>query len=418
MDSSIYNEAPLKPKVRALLSSEVAISRMLDYFFFVVDPDELLAKAGIERYKLRSLTHDDEIFQCIETREDAIHATNWRIESNNTRIGKWLTTALEDYVDGLLRGFMEAIWYGHSVQELVYESVGNRIAIARCAIKPMQWFTLEQDGTTWFTGDDGRRILCDTRKFLVARHRPRYDNPMGEAILSRLWFPVTWRREGWSLWLSFLQTFGEPIVIGQVPNYKEFIAAMQKQGVRSAVAWQSVSDTDRVTTINASTPGEFSALENAIRSRIQRLILGQTMTSDAAGSGSYAAAAVHNQVRKEKVAADIRFLTHQMQGVLDRLCGLNGFERHRFIMADANGLETTRAARDAVMMPVIKASGLKFAKSYFTDVYDYREEDLVESTEDTTTTMKPIEQVQDQAPVDQSRKGQSVVDETPVGQLS
>lgn len=407
---AIYDDAPLKPKVRALLLSEVAISKMLDYFFYSVDPDELLAKAGIERYRLRSLTYDDEIFQCIETREDAIHATNWRIESNNTRAGKWLTSALEDFVDGMLRGFMEAIWYGHSIQEMVYGMVGKRIAIARCAIKPMQWFTLKQDGTVWFTSDDGKILLCDPRKFLVARHRARYDNPMGEAVLSRLWFPVTWRREGWGMWLSFLQTFGEPIVIGQVPNYKEFIAAMQKQGVRSAVAWQSVSDSDRVSTINASTPGEFSALENAIRSRIQRLILGQTMTSDVGQSGSYAVAAIHNQVRKEKVAADIRFLTRMMQGVLDRLCSLNGFERHRFILADANGLETARAARDAVMMPVIKACGLKLAKSYFTDVYDYREEDLVDDDSE-KETMEPVEQVEDPSEALKPTKGESIVDD-------
>ena len=418
MDSSLYDQAPLKPKVRALLQSEIALSKMMDYFSYVVDPDDLLAKAGIERFRLRSLTQDDEIFQCLETREDAIQATNWRIEPNSTRVGKWLTDALEDYVDGLLRGFMEAVWYGYSVQELVYGMVGRRIAIDRCAIKPMQWFTLKHDGTVWFRSEEGKTILCDPRKFLVAQHRPRYENPMGEAVLSRLWFPVTWRREGWGMWLHFLETFGDPIIIGQVPNYKEFIAAMQKQGVRSAVAWQSVADTDRVSTINASTPGEFASLENAIRSRIQRLILGQTMTSDVAGSGSYAAAAVHNQVRKEKVAADIRFGERKMQGVVDRLCGLNGFDRHRFILADANGLETARAARDGVLMPVLNACGLKLAKSYFTDVYDYREEDL-EEVEDAGNQggMEPVEQVEDPTTTTPPTKGKSITDNKPIGQL-
>lgn len=424
----IYDSALLKPKSKALLQSEVAISKLMDYFFLMQDSDDLLAKAGIERYRLRSLLLDDEVLQCVETREDAIQATRWRIEPNNTRAGRWLSAALEDHVDGMLRGFMEAIWYGYSVQEIVYQQIGKYIGINRCSVKPMQWFTLKTDGEVWFNGEDGKSIRCDPIKFMVARHRSRYENQMGEALLSRLWFPVTWRREGWQMWLHFLETFGDPIIIGQVPNYKEFITAMQKQGVRSAVAWQSVSSEDRVTTINASTPGEFASLEGAITKRIQKLILGQTMTSDVGQSGSYAVAAVHNQVRKEKVASDIRFETRLMQGVVDRLCALNGFERHRFILADANGLETARAARDAVMMPVLTACGLKIAKSYFTDVYDYREDDLEEVEDaadasepgDTTEDaggMEPVEQAKDPTTVIQPTRGKSITDSKPIGQL-
>lgn len=413
--AAVYQFAPLKPKARALLASEIAVSKMMDYFFYAVDADELLAKAGIERYKLRSLEQDDEICQCIETRTDAVMATGWRVEPNDTRAGKWLTEELTPHVEDMMRGFMDAIWYGYSVQEVVYR-VERRVGIERVSLKPMQWFEPRPDGTLIYHPEIGRDVVCDPRKFLLARRKPRYENPCGEALLGRLWFPVTWRREGWGMWLHFLETFGDPIVIGQVPNYKEFINAMKAQGVRSAVAWQSLADTDRVSTINASTPGEFASLEAALVRRIEKLILGQTLTSDTSSTGgSYAIAAVHNQVRKEKVAADLRMLQRSVQKFVDTLCALNGFDSHRFILADAAGLETARAARDSVLMPVLKACGLQLAKDYFTDVYDYREEDLVEVP---VATMEPIERTADpsaeaKAPV----KGTSVSDPTPVGQL-
>ncbi len=414
-----YDNTALKPSVRSILQSEVAVSKMLDFFTTMVDADELLAKAGIERHRLRTLTQDDEVFQCIDTREDAIHATQWRIESNTTRAGRWLTDILRDHVPDLLHGYMDAIWYGYSVQEVIYQFKDGRYSIDRAVLKPMQWFDIGSDGRVIFNSETGASIPCDPRKFLVARNRPRYENPRGEALLSRLYFPVTWRREGWGMWIHFLQTFGDPIIIGQVPNYRDFITAMQKQGVRSAVAWQSVSDTDRVQTINASTPGEFSALENAIIRRVQRLILGQTMTSDVpASGGSYAAAAIGNQVRKEKVASDITRMTRYMQSLLDILCNLNGFSPHRFIMADANGLETARAARDSVLSPVLTASGLRMTKSYFHDVYDYRDQDLEPIPADEEQGgMEPVEQVEDPSQTMRPVRGKSMADDKPIGQL-
>ena len=418
--AEVYQAAPLKPKSMAWLSSEIAISKMMNYFFYSIDADELLAKAGIERYRLRTLEYDDEICQCIETRTDAIMATRWRIEPNATRAGRWLKDELAPHVEEIFRGYLDSIWYGYSVQEVVYRS-GPRLGINRVVLKPMQWFEPRPDGTLLYYPESGPPVECDPRKFLLARRRPRYENPRGEALLGRLWFPVTWRREGWGMWMHFLETFGDPIIIGQVPNYKEFIAAMQAQGVRSAVAWQSLTATDQVSTINASTPGEFASLEAALVRRIEKLILGQTLTSDTSSTGgSYAIAAVHNQVRKEKVAADVRFITQLMQQFVDRLCILNNLPSHRFILADSNGLETARAARDSVLMPVLSACGLQLARDYFTDVYDYRAEDLEPVGAQHAahpTTMAPIKQTPDPAPGIPPTRGKSISDPVTIGQL-
>ena len=368
-------------KARKLLDSEIAISKVMDFLTRTQDADEMLAKAGIKRHQLRQLEMDDEVSQCLETRKDAICAVAWRLEPNQTLESLYVKSVLEEHVERLISDIMDAVPYGYSVMEAVYKLDGNRVRLARILQKPMEWFEPKPDGTMRFYPEDGtggiEGLPCDPRKFFLSVRRPRYQNPRGEALLSRLWFPITWRREGWFMWLHFLETFGDPIVLGQVPDFRSFVDAMRAQGVRSTIAWQSTSDRDNVSTINASTPGEFERLEHAIVRRVQKLLLGQTMTSDVSNyGGSYAQAAVHNQVRHDKTKSDSRMVYRVIQRIIDVLCDLNGFAPLKFVLADDAGLEAARAARDALIWPVIRESGFTITKGYFTDTYDYRADDL------------------------------------------
>ncbi len=386
---------------RSLLQSELAVSRMMTYVTSIPDPDEMLSKAGIKRYQLRQLELDDEISQCIDTRREAVISTNWRVEPYN-RIGKWVENALKDHIEDVMRGCMDARFYGYSVMEMMYkkDTVG-RIAFDRIVLKPMEWFSPTTKGELLYFPDDGSGgtdgVKCDPLKFLLTRVNSSYRNPYGEALLSRLWFPVTWRREGWGMWLQFLETFGEPIVFGLVQDYQGFVEAMTQQGVRSTVAFQSVAGEDHIETISASTPGEFDRLEQAIVRRIQKLILGQTLTSDVGANGSYAVAAIHNEVRNDKRRADIRMVKRAGQHLVNCLAYMNNFEAPEFVMSDDSGLEMHRAQRDAILVSVLQSSGLKFTKGYLIDNYDIDEDDLDESDEmnDTVDTVDNIDDNKD-----------------------
>lgn len=369
----------LADNARQPLYSEQAFDRVLAYLTSVPDPDLMLQKAGIERQHLRFLELDDEVAQCVETRKDAVLAVPRRLEPNQTRASKWLMMAMEPHFETVLRAVMSAVFYGYSVLEITYRLDAGRTVIDRIDERNIEWFRIHPAlGWRYFPNDgsggvDG--IALDPRKFFITVRHPTTRNPYGESLLSRLWFPVTWRREGWQMWLKFLETFGQPIVIGRVFDYNGFVAAMQKQGVRSVIGWQGRAD-DSVQTINASNPGEFERLEMAVTKRVQKLILGQTLTSDVGSTGSYAAAKVHNEVRRDKTLADSRLAVHTIQRIVDVLADLNGLPRHRFVMADDVGLESERATRDAALLPVLVASGLKLTQNYFEDRYDYRSEDL------------------------------------------
>src|SRR5574343_1085591 len=419
--TEILNAKPRK----SFLQSEVATYKIMSFLTTIPDPDELLSRAGVPRYQLKQLEFDDEIAQCIDTRREAVVATPWRVEPNQNRLGKWFYTMLEPHIDTLKRGCLDARFYGYCVFEVIYKKVAKGIGIDRLSLKPLEWFAPQRDGSLRYFPDDGsggtEGVVCDPLKFLLVRCNATYKNPYGEALLSRLWFPVTWRREGWGMWLQFLETFGEPIILGQVANYQEFVEAMVAQGVRSTVAWQGIG-TDNVSTINSSTPGEFERLENAILKRIQKLILGQTLTSDVGANGSYAVAAIHNEVRNDKRRADMRMAQMAGQMLVNMLATVNGFEPARFVMADDAGLEMHRAQRDSVIAPVLQASGFRLNRDYFLRNYDYNDDELEEvederspeeTSEDLTesTTINQNEQLSDTGERKAPVRNRSVSDE-------
>jgi len=409
-----------KPQ-RRLLQSEIAVSRLMSFITTVPDPDEMLAKAGIKRYQLRQLELDDEVCQAMDTRREAVVATPWRLEPNQNRVGKFLTSVLEPHIEDLKRGVLDARFYGYSVFEIIFAPVEKGIGIGRLALKPMEWFSPQRDKSLKYFPDDGsggtEGILCDPLKFLLTVCNGSYRNPYGESILSRLWFPVTWRREGWQMWLNFLETFGEPIILGQVRNYKDFVEAMVAQGVRSTVAWESIDGEDKVQPITASTPGEFDRLEQAILRRIQKLILGQTLTSDVGSNGSYAVAAIHNEVRNDKRRADMRMVQRTGQQLVNNLAILNGVEPPKFVMADDSGLEMSRAQRDSVLMPVLAASGFKLSRNYFETKFDYDNDDIEDKEADPPVndsmkdkTMPEKDELDDEGTLKEPTRGRSVSD--------
>jgi phage gp29-like protein len=75
----------------------------------------------------------------------------------------------------------------------------------------------------------------------------------------------------------------------------------------------------------------FEAFDNVLTRRIQKVVLGQTLTSGTDGVGSRALGEVHNDVRLDKRNSDLRMITPTIQELIDALCLLNNFEKHTIV---------------------------------------------------------------------------------------
>lgn len=367
---------PPSPKPAAsVLYQPYATEQMVSALIRLADPDLVLQQRGLSRAELRKLETDDEIAAALETRREAVVSTPWRLEPFDGEPVQWLADELTPHIELLLRGAWSAVPYGYSVIEAIYRQDGPRIGLAQAQEKPLEWFEPTRDGALIYTPPTGGppHLVDTTVKFLLTRRNPTYRNPYGEALLSRAYWPWFFRHNGWRFWMSFMERFAEPLLLGKVAggtrDATDYVEQLQALGYQAIIAVPVLDGVGDITAVTPGLAGEFERVEAALVQRIQRLILGQTLTSNVGDAGSYAAAKVHNEVRDDKRRADLRMVTPTAQRLVDALWTLNGFagDPPHFVLQDDAGLELERAERDAKLA---QAGICRFTEQYLLDAYD------------------------------------------------
>ena len=358
------------------VNSAAAAEALLGAITTIADVDEVLREAGIARYQLRRLELDDEISAALDTRRDAVLSTPWRLHPAEGEAVRFVADELAPHIADALRGAWAAVPYGYSVVEVVYrqDRETGRVGLASIGERPMEWFRLHRDGRVVMTQTaGGAEIEVDTTyKHLVTRRNATWRNPQGDSLLSRLYWPWHFRHNAWRYWLTFLERFGMPILLGQGHDPKALTAALLNMGASAAV---SVGPDEDVKAVTVGGSGEFDRAEAALARRIQKVILGQTLTTDVDGRGSYAAAKVHDGVRLDRRDADLRLITPTMQRVVDALWALNRFPGAppRFLQTDSQGLQPERAERDAKL---VSAGIVRLSEDYIVRAYDFEPGDV------------------------------------------
>jgi phage gp29-like protein len=371
---------------RNALFEHTAHDYMMQAITSIPDPDMVLRKVGISRHQLVQLTYDDEIDGAMETRREAACGTPWHLErpgeegsSDPDPDDLWI----EKMIERVWEPFAHAVWkcspFGYSVTEIIYsQEEDGSIGLSEASEKPMQWFRPRPDGTCQylapgaaFTSAGGTPIDM-TLKFYLARNRPTYANPYGEAFLSRLYWPWFFRHNAWRYWMQFLERFTEPFLVGTAEAPAKLIDELVKIGFENVVA---VGSKDKMEAVTQGFAGEFEKAEIALTKRVQKIILGQTLTTDQASGGSKALGMVHDQVRQDRRRADIRYLVAAGQWLVNALFALNFPDKEpaQFCMGDEKGLQEERAARDKLLLD---GGALKFKEQYLLRAYDFEAGDF------------------------------------------
>jgi phage gp29-like protein len=380
MAKSKKGKASKKALSKGGLYTQEAISNFFVHFGRQPDNDEVLRKAGITRHKLRVLLDDDEIAQAVETRIDALLGTPYRIEPSETPESKFLKDIFDEWYFEIASGALNALFFGYSVQEAVYElKPEGYIGLQWIGEKPMQWFEPKNDGRLILRkeGSSQEHIVDQIFKFFLTRRKATYEQPYGKALLATLYWMFFFKQNGFKFWAKFLERFGTPILLGKC---KDTETADMNEALLNAHAQSvlSIDTEDDVTLLSASgssgTAGAaFETFNRTIAQQIQKIILGQTLTSGTDGQGSYALGQVHENVRADKLKSDMRLVTPTLQAVVDALCALNNWAEHKIVLGEeAKVLNTEQAERDTRL----KNAGANFSDAYFIREYGLQEGDL------------------------------------------
>lgn len=366
------------------LYTQEAVTQFLTNFGKQPDIDEVLRKAGIARHKLRVLLDDDEIAQAVETRIDALLATPLRIEPSDTPEAENLNAILKEWFFEIVSGAMNGLLFGYSVQEAVYEQKPEGyIGLQWIGEKPMEWFEPKNDGRLIYRPDGTgvEREVDQVFKFFLTRRKATYQQPYGKALLATLYWLFFFKQNGFKFWAKFLERFGTPILLGKCKDTEteDMSRALLDAHAQSVLAIDIEDDVQVLSTSGTSgTAGAaFESFNNQLVRQIQKVVLGQTLTSGTDGTGSRALGQVHDNVRMDKLKSDIRLVTPTLQAVVDALCTLNGWGEYKVMLGEKpKPLNKDQAERDGHL----KNAGANFSNAYFIREYGLQDGDLVEPT--------------------------------------
>lgn len=362
----------------AALSQEQAFNSFVQWLSRHPESDDVLKAAGVKRHQLFSLLADDEISQAVETRLDALLSVPYRLSPSEGPAAEFLLRQMSKFLRPILTTAFNARLVGYSVQEGVYEKdqeisdeTGFR-GLKYITEKPMEWFEPKINGELRYFPDNGSGsadgvVVDQTFKFFLTLNSPTYKQPQGKALLSKLYWPKYYRDNGWKFWGKNLERFGSPILVGKSSDTQAMLNALLMAHGSAVMSLDTEDEVAALGTANGNNGQAFDTFETAILRRINKVILGQTLTSGTdGGSGNRALGDVHNNVRKDKRDSDIQLVLPTLQRVVDALCAINGLPEHSITLADGKGLETERAGRDKTLSEI----GVQFTEQYFQDEYN------------------------------------------------
>lgn len=386
-------ESPSKPQPRANparsgLAVDYSIDGVISWFERYQYIDDALIKAGIGVDDLEKLLDDDEISSCWEKRSLAVEQRQWGLSDPESEQSIFIWEQLKPHYSTLVSSLMNSVLYGLSCPQITYKPLsGGKYGISHHVPHKTSAFAVDKAGFAYVRIDGVEHKIDDNEelrlKFFPVIHRRTSRKMAGTSLLSSLYWVVLLRTNTWEFWARYLERFGSPLLLGKAAlgitadgvSSIEAMAAMLARAVNSGVA--VIGNDEEAAAIGSNGNGEaFKSAQQAINERIQRRILGQTLTSGTTGVGSQALGKVHNDVRNEIVAADVSLILPALQQIVNALSEINypGKSPPTLTIDTGANLNKDRADRDKVLFD----SGVRFTRDYYIKAYEFEDEDIAE----------------------------------------
>jgi SPP1 gp7 family putative phage head morphogenesis protein len=306
---------PTKPYIDVEFAiDESAIYKRLKLVPYV--PDELVRRKGIKIFE--DMMRDEEISSSIEALKIMRLSSGWEIEPASTSeedqyvadFVRYNFENVEGSFEADLFEIMGALEYGISISELVWEvadkgKYAGKIILRAIKSKNPKYFNIYTDdfdnilenGIVNISSIDyGKQYPVE--KFVIYTFRKQYENVFGVSRIRTLYdiwyFKQLWLRA----WGIYLEKFGHPIPIAKYPvgaNEKlieEIWEIVRTIKLETALMIPNNFEIE-MKEVSARGGDMFKAAIDYCNTQIRKVILGQTLTSDTRGVGSYALGKVH-----------------------------------------------------------------------------------------------------------------------------
>lgn len=401
------------------LSDEIATrNRSINFYSlstYLPDPDIVLRKQGKDVKVYKELLCDPHVFACFQSRKAGVMSLEWDINRgvDKDKNAELIVNVIKKLdINRLINDILDATMYGFQPIEIIWNKVNNLILPTELKAKPVEWFCFDDENQLKFRtkehyfGED-----LPPHKFLCPQSNPSYENPYGERTLSRVFWPVTFKKGGLKFWVVFTEKYGIPHLIGKHPRgaskeETDNLADLLEEMVQDAIAVIPDDSSVEIQEANKSSSAEiFEKLIDKMNAEISKAILGQTLTTEIGSTGSYAASNTHFAVRQDIIDSDKKLVEKTINQLLQWIYEINfaSADVPIFEMFEEEDVDLNIAQRDKILSD----TGVKFTKEYFLKTYGFDDEDLEIREDVIPAANSKFSQFQDEPQIE----GQTQIDE-------
>lgn len=330
---------------------------------------------------------DSHVYSCVQSRKSGVLSMDWEINSGENK------TPEAEFIEGVFKSLdirkiisdaLDAVLYGYKPMEIYweYDSTNTYLVPSDIIGKPSWWFKFDGDSQMRFMKRNSYKgEIPPPMKIVMIQHNGTYDNPYGDAVLAKCYFPVTFKSSSMELWGIYLEKYGMPLIHATTESQNQSdidalgtaLSSLQRDGVM--VTGEGIS----VTGIENSNKGGTENYETYIHfmnAEISKAILSQTLTTEQGDTGSYSMSQTHLQVRKDVLMSDAKMVEGFFNKVIEWIIDANFTEftgYPKFILYKDLEIDMALAQRDQI---IFAGGYCKPTEQYLKKYYSFKDGDL------------------------------------------
>jgi phage gp29-like protein len=341
--------------------------------------------AGVETYK--ELLYDAHITSCVQSRKSGVLSMKWSINRGGNK------TAEVDFITKIFDSLnMYQIWnemldapmFGCKLMEILWQIKNGYLVPVGIQGKPQEWFFFDTNGIARFRKKlDPEGVPLPANKFMIVAHNATYENPAGDAILSKCYWPWFFKRDTLKQWAIFSEKYGMPYLVGKVPigasidEVDALAASLEELRDDAVIVIEDDKDAKTLDATQSSSPAIFENMIHFMNSEMSKAILSQTLTTEQWGTGgSYAMSQTHFEVRDDIVQSDKRLVEYWMNKLIELIVQYNFgelAEMPKFEIYREADVDLNLATRDKTLADTKQ---IKYTKAYFKRAYGFADDEI------------------------------------------
>ncbi|MBM4285819.1 MAG: DUF935 domain-containing protein [Deltaproteobacteria bacterium] len=323
---STYPSVGLTPGGLAAIFQEAdqgAVRRQMELFGEMEEKDAHLA-ALLQTRKLAVLSLDWEVLPYSQEEEDR------RIAEE---VGE-LVYAIPN-VEGAFLDLLDAVGKGFALVEVMWETTRGRSRVVELKWVPQKRLTFV-DGMQprlLTSASDWEGVEFTPWKVIYHRYKARSGHDTRSGVLRVVGYLYLLKNYALKDWAAFNEVFGMPLRLGKYEptaspaDRESLIQAIRNLGSDAAGVISKSTEIEfvEVASRQGGNAVPYRVLADFCNREMSKAVLGQTLSVDTSGAtGTYAAAKVHAQVRRDLVEADAQGLAQTLrEQLLKPLVGFN-----------------------------------------------------------------------------------------------